>query len=64
MATEFKATPITPVPIVPTALSKNLSGPMSMSHLQGEPKTGYVKIYITFVDSIDIHLKTSDSLLK
>ncbi|OWF46210.1 SCL-interrupting locus protein homolog [Mizuhopecten yessoensis] len=42
MGTEFKAVPITPVPIVPTALSKNLSGPMSLSHLQGEPKTGYL----------------------
>ncbi|VDI21550.1 SCL-interrupting locus protein [Mytilus galloprovincialis] len=42
MATEFKAIQINAVPIVPTALSKNLSGPMSMSHLQGEPKTGYL----------------------
>ncbi|KAK3090600.1 hypothetical protein FSP39_012998 [Pinctada imbricata] len=42
MATEFNVSPISPVPIVPTALSKNLSGPMSMSHLQGEPKTGYL----------------------
>ncbi|XP_060072335.1 SCL-interrupting locus protein homolog [Ylistrum balloti] len=42
MGTEFKAVPITPVPIVPTALSKNLSGPMSLSHLQGEPKAGYL----------------------
>lgn len=40
LATEFKVTPIPVVPIVPTALSKNLSGPMSLSHLQGEPKTG------------------------
>ncbi|XP_052257477.1 SCL-interrupting locus protein homolog isoform X2 [Dreissena polymorpha] len=42
MATEVKVTPITPVPIVPTALSKNLSGPMSISHMQGTPKTGYL----------------------
>ncbi|XP_048761311.2 SCL-interrupting locus protein homolog isoform X2 [Ostrea edulis] len=42
LATEFRVTPISGVPIVPTALSKNLSGPMSLSHLQGEPKSGYL----------------------
>ncbi|KAK6172016.1 hypothetical protein SNE40_018419 [Patella caerulea] len=42
LATEFKAIPITPVPIVPTALSKNLAGPLSFSHIQGVPKTGYL----------------------
>ena len=40
--TSFKATPINAVPVAPTALSKNVSGPMSMSEVQGEPKTGYV----------------------
>ena len=40
--TTFQATPINAVPIVPSALSKNLSGPVSLSELQGEPKTGYV----------------------
>ena len=36
----FKLTPVNSVPIVPTALSKNLAGPLSMSGLQGEPKSG------------------------
>ncbi|XP_005099234.1 SCL-interrupting locus protein [Aplysia californica] len=40
--TVFKATPINPVPIVLTALSKNLAGPMSLSHMQGTPKTGFL----------------------
>lgn len=40
--TVFKAVPITPIPIVLTALSKNLAGPMSLSHMQGTPKTGYL----------------------
>ena len=43
--TSFKATPINAVPIVPSALSKNLSGPVSLSEIQGEPKTGYVFLY-------------------
>ncbi|XP_064617151.1 SCL-interrupting locus protein homolog isoform X2 [Liolophura sinensis] len=41
-STHFLVTQINPVPIVPTALSKNLAGPMSLHHLQGEPKTGYL----------------------
>lgn len=44
MGTEIRALPIGHVPIVPTALSKNLSGPMSISHMQGTPKTGYVTV--------------------
>ncbi|XP_071119027.1 SCL-interrupting locus protein homolog [Haliotis cracherodii] len=40
--TVIKASPIVPVPIVPTALSKNLSGPRSISHVQGTPKSGYL----------------------
>ncbi|XP_064626016.1 SCL-interrupting locus protein homolog [Lineus longissimus] len=42
LATSLKATPISSVPIMPTALSKNLMGPMNMSNLQGEPKMGYL----------------------
>ena len=38
--TTFQATPINAVPIVPSALSKNLSGPVSLSEVQGESKTG------------------------
>ena len=50
MGTEIKAVPIGVVPIVPTALSKNLSGPMSISHMQGTPKTGYVSnLYASFI---------------
>ena len=41
-AVTFTATPINSIPIVPTALSKNLSGPLSMSDVQGEPKSGYL----------------------
>ena len=40
LATVFKATPVNPVPIVPTALAKNLGGPRSLSHMQGRPKLG------------------------
>ena len=36
----FKATPIQAVPIVTTALSKNLAGPMNLSEVQREPKSG------------------------
>jgi len=39
-ATGFRITPINPLALVPTALSKNLSGPLSISEIQGEPKSG------------------------
>ncbi|RUS73358.1 hypothetical protein EGW08_018877, partial [Elysia chlorotica] len=44
METVFKATPIPPVPILLTALSKNLAGPMSLSQMQGTTKTGYLSM--------------------
>lgn len=44
METLFKATPIAPVPILLTALSKNLAGPMSLSQMQGTTKTGYLSM--------------------
>ncbi|GFS20293.1 SCL-interrupting locus protein [Elysia marginata] len=44
METVFKATPIPPVPILLTALSKNLAGPMSLSQMQGTIKTGYLSM--------------------
>ncbi|KAH9489423.1 hypothetical protein Btru_037682 [Bulinus truncatus] len=40
--TTFKATPIPSIPIVLTALSKNLAGPKNISKVQGIPKTGYL----------------------
>ncbi|KAK0045462.1 SCL-interrupting locus protein [Biomphalaria pfeifferi] len=40
--TVFKVTPIPAIPIVLTALSKNLAGPRSLSKVQGVPKTGYL----------------------
>ena len=43
-AVKFKVTPVPAVPIVPTALSKNLAGPLSVTDLQAEPKAGSVVI--------------------
>ena len=45
METVFRATPIPPVPILLTALSKNLAGPMSLSHMQGTTKTGLAFVF-------------------
>ena len=37
-----EATPIKPIPIVKTALARNLSGPLPLSILQGRVRHGYV----------------------
>ncbi|KAJ7383820.1 hypothetical protein OS493_025692 [Desmophyllum pertusum] len=42
MATRICATPVAAVPIIPTALARNLSGPLRLSEVQGAPKCGYL----------------------
>ena len=38
----IEATPIKPISIVQTALARNLSGPLSLSVIQGKTKHGYI----------------------
>ena len=41
-AMTYQATPISSIPIVSTALARNLSGPLPLSSLQGRGKHGYI----------------------
>lgn len=40
MGTRLCVTPVAAVPIIPTALARNLSGPLRLSEVQGIPKYG------------------------
>ena len=40
MATQIQVIPVAPVPIIPTALARNLLGPLRLSEVQGMPKNG------------------------
>ncbi|XP_015668035.1 SCL-interrupting locus protein [Protobothrops mucrosquamatus] len=44
VANVLKFTPMKPIPIIPTALARNLSSNMSIAHIQGTYKYGYLSM--------------------
>uniref|UniRef100_A0A8C6XJK0 STIL centriolar assembly protein n=1 Tax=Naja naja TaxID=35670 RepID=A0A8C6XJK0_NAJNA len=44
VANVLKCTPVKPIPIIPTALARNLSSNMSIAHIQGTYKYGYLSM--------------------
>ncbi|KAK9404279.1 SCL-interrupting locus protein [Crotalus adamanteus] len=44
VANVLKFTPVKPIPIIPTALARNLSSNMSIAHIQGTYKYGYLSM--------------------
>ncbi|XP_006163824.1 SCL-interrupting locus protein isoform X2 [Tupaia chinensis] len=42
LANDFKCTPVKPIPIIPTALARNLSSNLNISQVQGTYKYGYL----------------------